>query len=163
MICLDNILRTSIGLMKESGFTLKKKTRSRLYAAETIMDAYNANDIALQVDTPTQAESLLYSLEQAASGIDLHVNAGKTEYMRFNQKGDIPTLNRSSLKLVDKFMYLGSYVLSTESDISMRGAKTWTAIDRLSIIWKSDLSDKMKCVFFQAAVVTSIIIIISCW
>ena len=31
--------------------------------------------------------------------------------------------------------------------------KAWTAIDRLSIIWKSDLTDKMKLSFFQAAVV----------
>ena len=31
--------------------------------------------------------------------------------------------------------------------------KAWTAIDRLSIIWKSDLTNKMKCSFFQAAVV----------
>ena len=31
--------------------------------------------------------------------------------------------------------------------------KTWTAIDRLSIIWKSNLTDKMKRSFFQAAVV----------
>ena len=31
--------------------------------------------------------------------------------------------------------------------------KTWTAIDKLSIIWKSDLADKMKHSFFQVAVV----------
>ena len=31
--------------------------------------------------------------------------------------------------------------------------KAWTAIDKLSIIWKSDLTDKMKSSFFQAAVV----------
>ena len=31
--------------------------------------------------------------------------------------------------------------------------KAWTAIDRLSIIWKSDLTDKMKRSFFQAAFV----------
>ena len=30
--------------------------------------------------------------------------------------------------------------------------KAWTAIDRLSIIWKSDLTDKTKRSFFQAAV-----------
>ena len=30
----------------------------------------------------------------------------------------------------------------------------WIAIDRLSIIWKSDLTDKMKRSFFQAAVVS---------
>ena len=33
-------------------------------------------------------------------------------------------------------------------------AKAWTAIDRLSIIWKSDLSDKTKHSFFQAVVVS---------
>ena len=32
--------------------------------------------------------------------------------------------------------------------------KAWTAINRLSIIWKSDLTDKMKHSFFQAAVVS---------
>ena len=58
-----------------------------------------------------------------------------------------------SLKLVDKFTYLGSSVSSTEKDIDTRLTKAWTAIDRLSIIWKSDLTDKMKRSFFQAAVV----------
>ena len=32
--------------------------------------------------------------------------------------------------------------------------KVWTAIDRLSIIWKSGLSDKIKRSFFQAAAVS---------
>ena len=49
--------------------------------------------------------------------------------------------------------YLGSSISSTETDIDMRLAKAWTAIDRLLVIWKSDLSNKMKCSFFQAAVV----------
>ena len=31
--------------------------------------------------------------------------------------------------------------------------KAWTAIDKLSIIWKSDLTDKMKRSFFQVVVV----------
>ena len=62
--------------------------------------------------------------------------------------------NSSPLKLVDKFTYLGSSVSSTETDINMRLAEPWAAIDRLSVIWKSDLSDKMKCSFFQAAVVS---------
>ena len=52
-------------------------------------------------------------------------------------------------------MYLGSSVSSTESDISMCLAKARTAIDRLLIIWKSDLSDKTKRNIFQAAVVST--------
>ena len=72
----------------------------------------------------------------------------------FNQTGDISTLNGSSLKLVDKFTYLGSSVSSTETDINMQLAKAWTAIDRLSVIWKSDLTDKMMRSFFQAVVMS---------
>ena len=72
----------------------------------------------------------------------------------YNRTGGISTLDGTSLKLVDKFTYLGSSVLSTEKDIDTRLTKAWTAIDRLSIKWKSDLTDKMKRSFFQAAVVS---------
>ena len=65
---------------------------------------------ALPANTPAQAESLLHSLEQAAADIGLHVITDKTEYTCFNQRDDISTLNGSSLKLVDKFTYLGSSV-----------------------------------------------------
>ena len=78
----------------------------------------------------------------------------KLEYMCYNQTGKITTLDGASLKLVDKFTYLGSSVSSTEKDIDTRLTKAWTAIDRLSIIWKSDLTDKMKRSFSQAAVVS---------
>ena len=98
--------------------------------------------------------NLKLQVEQAAIGIGLHINARKTEYMCYNQTGDISTLDGTSLKLVDKFTYLGSSVLSTENDVDTRLMKAWTAIDRLSIIWESDLTDKMKRTFFQAAVVS---------
>ena len=57
------------------------------------------------------------------------------------------------LKLIDKFMNLGSSISSTESDANIHQAKVRSAIDRLSIIWKSDLSNKIKQDFFQSAVV----------
>ena len=63
--------------------------------------------------------------------------------MCYNQTGDISTLEGTPLKLVDKFTYLGSSFESTEKDIETRLAKAWTAINRLSIIWKSDQTDKM--------------------
>ena len=77
--------------------------------------------------------------------------------MCFNRTVDISTLNGNSLKLVDEFTYLGSSVSSIEIDIDTRLAKVWTAIDRLSVIWKSDLTDKMKRSFFQAAVVSMLL------
>ena len=156
------MLRTSINKIRENGFELTKK-RSGRYPAKTITDAEYANDIALLVNTPNQAETLLHSLERAAAGIGLHVNAHKTEYMCYNQTGDISTLDGTSLKLVDKFTYLGSSVSSTEKDIDTRLTKALTAIDRLSIIWKYDLTDKMKRSFFQAAVVSILLYGCTTW
>ena len=95
--------------------------------------------------------------------IGLHVNAHKTEYICYNQTGDISTLDGTSLKLVDKFTYLGSSVSSTEKDIDIRLTKAWTAIDRLSIIWKSDLTDKMKRSIFQAAVISILLYGCTTW
>ena len=105
-------------------------------------------------NTPNQAETLLHSLERAAAGIGLHVNAHKTEYMCYNQTGDIFTVDGTPLKVVDKFTYLGSSVSSTEKDFDTRLTKAWAVINRLSIIGKSDLTDKMKRSFFQAAVLS---------
>ena len=92
-----------------------------------------------------------------------HVNAHKTEYMCYNQTGDISTLDGTPLKLVDKFTYLGSSVSSTKKDINTRLTKAWTAINRLSIIWKSDLTDKMKRSFFRAAVVSILLYGCTTW
>ena len=162
IICLNYVLRTSIDKIRENGFELTKK-RSRRYPAKTITDANYADDIALLANTPNQAKTLMHSLERAAAGIGLRVNAHKTEYMCYNQTGDITTLDGASLKLVDKFTYLGSSVSSTEKDIDTRLTKASTTIDRLSIIWKSDLTDKMKRSFFQAAVVSILLYGCTTW
>ena len=83
--------------------------------------------------------------------------------MCYKQTGDISTLDATPLKLVDKFTYLGSSFSSTEKDIDTRLTKAWTAINRLSIIWKSDLTDKMKRSFFQAAVVSILLYGCTIW
>ena len=107
------MLSTYIDKIKENGFKPTKE-RSRKYPTKKITDADYADDIALLANAPAQAETLLQCLERAAAGISLYVNAHKTEYMCFNQTGDISTLNGSSLKLVQKFTYLGSSVSSTD-------------------------------------------------
>ena len=162
IICLDYVFRTSIDKIRENGFKLTKK-RSRRYPTKTITDADYASDMAIQANTPDQAETLLHSLERAATGIYLYVNAHKTEYMCYNQTGDISTLDGTPLKLVGKFTYLGSSVSSTEKDIDTWLTKVWTAINRLSIIWQSDLTDKMKRSIFQAAVISILLYGCTTW
>ena len=151
--CLHYVLRTSIDIMKDDGFTLAKE-RSRRYPAWTIMDADYTDDIALLANTPAEAETQPNSLEQAVCSIGFHDNADKTEYMCFNQRGDIFTLKGGPLKLEDKFISVGSSISTTEKDINTRLAMAWTAMDNLSVIWKLDLTNTMKRSFFQAAVVS---------
>ena len=138
--------------MKENGFKLAKE-RSRRCPAHAITDTDYANDIVLLANTPAQAESLLHSLEQAAAGIGLHINADKMEYMCFNQRGNTYTLRGGPLKLVDRFTYLRNSISSIKNDINTQLAKAGTAINRLLLIWKSDMTDRIKRSFLQAAVV----------
>ena len=152
----------SIDKMKDNGFKLTKE-RSRIYPTKTITDTDYADDILLLTNTPAQAETLQPSLEWAAVGIGLHINADKTEYMCFHQRDEIATLKGSSLKLVDKFTYLGSNVSSTEMDINTWLAKAWTAINRLSVIWKSNLTNKIKRSVFQAAVMSILLYGCTTW
>ena len=138
-------------------------SNQNLPKATYIQKSDYADDIAILASTPNQAETLLHSLERAAAGIGFHVNAQKTEYMCYNQTSDITTLDGTSLKLVDKIIDLGSSVSSTETDIDTRLTKEWPAIGRLSIIWKSDLTDKMKHSFFQAEVVSILLYGCTIW
>ena len=145
-------------IIKENGFTLQK-AKSRRYLVETKMDPDNTDDITLLANTPTQTESLLHSLGLAAGGIRF---ASKMEHMYFNREA-ISTLNSGPPKLVDKFTYLNNSDSSSENEVNMRLGKMWTAIDRLSIIWKSNLSNKIKRDFFQAAVVSVLLYGCTTW
>ena len=63
--------------------------------------------------------------------------------MHFKQDGAISTLNDKLLILVDHFTYPCSNISSTEKDINICMGKVWSAIDWLSITWKSNLPDKI--------------------
>ena len=92
---IDNILRKN-----QNGFQRNRSTTSQIlticrilegikYPAKTITDVDYANDIVILANIPNQAETLQHSLERAAAGIGLHVNAHKMEYMCYNQTGNI--------------------------------------------------------------------------
>ena len=66
-----------------------------------------------------------------------------------------PFTLRKLLKGVDLSTYLGSNISSTENDVNIHFTKVWNAIDRLLIVWKSDLFNKIKQDFFQANAVST--------
>ena len=98
-ICKNYEFRKSVDKMKCNAFNLTKE-RSRRYRTQTITEADYADDIVVLAIIPTQAEIQVHSLGRKAAGISLQVNALKTEYMYFIQRGDISTQNSSSVKLL---------------------------------------------------------------
>ena len=74
--------------MKEKSFALAKEI-SRKYPTQTITDADYNDEIVLLANIPTRAESQSHSLERAAGGIELHVNANKTESLIKEATSDI--------------------------------------------------------------------------
>ena len=61
------------------------------------------------------------------------------------------------------FNYQGSSVSSTETGINTLLGKARTANDKQSVIRKSDMTDKMKGIFFQAAVVSILLYGCTTW
>ena len=90
----------------------------------------------------------MHILEESEAFIGLRVNAVKTEYMCYNQDGPIETLNKTPIKKVDDFVYLGSNIAFTEKDVLIRISKAWSALEQLRVIWKSTLSEQIKKGFF---------------
>ena len=123
IICLDYVLKER--WMAKIMVSSWQKKGENTYPAQTITNANYAGNIALLVNSPAQAETLVHSLEWEPAGIGVHVNAYKMKYMCCNQS--------SSLKLVDKFTYHRSSVSSNETDINTRLEKTWTTIGHMEV------------------------------
>ena len=83
--------------------------------------------------------------------------------MYFKHEQAISTLSGRPLKLVDKFTYLGRSILSIESDVNIRFAKAWIAIDRLSIVLQFSLTNRIKWDFFKAVVSTILLYGCTMW
>ena len=152
IIVLDYILRQS---MKEDyGLTLIKRRTARVPGL-LVTDLDYADDLSLLSDSLEKAQSLLNELETAAATVGLHVNATKTEFMLINIDEPDPaitTMNGSSLKEVQDFKYLGSYIADSKKDFNTRKGQAWNACNKLQKIWNSKISRATKLKFFKACV-----------
>ena len=107
-------------LKNQNGFGRKWSYSKK---AETIADADNADGLELLANIPSQAKSLLHSLEKVNKCISLYVIPDKRGIVCLNPHGTIPSLNSKYLKLVDHFTRLGSNISSTESDVNIHTGK----------------------------------------
>ena len=154
IIVLDYVMRVALGNEEANlGFTISQR-RSRRHPAEILTDLDFADDIALLSDTLNQAQELLTRVENAAATVGLHMNVSKTKVMAYNIDDDISlsTSNGNHLEKVLDFQYLGSWVDESGKDFNIRKALAWKACNKMSTVWKSNLSTTLKISFFRAAV-----------
>ena len=64
----------------------------------------------------------------------------------------IKTLNNSVLKMVSDYVYLGSYISSSEKDFLTRKGMAWSACNALHKIWTSNLIRTFKLQIFKAVI-----------
>jgi hypothetical protein len=137
----------------ETGIIIEPKKGSR-HPEVRLRDSSYADDIGLLNKSLSLSEDLLHCIENAAMTVGLHLNAAKTELLTVNIPGSesIKSITGKELKRVDKFKYLGSYILDSFQDFKVRKALAWDACNKLERVWISDLDRKLKIRFFRACV-----------
>ena len=154
IIVVDYVLRMSLDTISDKGLEIKPRQSSR-HPAKYLTDTDFADDIALISNSLVNAQCLLQSLEQASNCVGLYLNESKTEYVNkciSDSDFVIKSLNNTLLKMVSDYVYLGSYISSSEKDFMTRKGMAWTACNALHKIWTSNLSRDFKLKIFKAAI-----------
>ena len=154
IIVVDYCMRQALDDYPELGFTLTP-AKSRRVRAEHFSDVEFADDIGLIANSIAEMQSILEKVETAANSVGLHMNVGKTKYMTANLWGPDERIWAKSGIPVEKktnFLYLGSWIRSTESDIKVRKAKAWAACHKLKRIWTSNIKKSIKTRLFISTV-----------
>ena len=154
IMVVDYVMRVSIDTISEKGYQLHPKRGSR-QPAEYLTDTDFADDIALISQSLEHVQDLLQSLEQASNGVGLYLNETKTECLnRCLSNADllVKTLSGSSLKMVEDYVYLGSFISSSEKDFNTRKGMAWSACNDMHQIWTSQLPKSIKLEIFRATV-----------
>ena len=101
------------------------------------------------------AQYPLQSLEQAQNCVGLYLNETKTEFVNMctsDNDFSIKTMNNTLLKMVSDYVYLGSYISSSEKDFLTRKGMALSACNAMHKIWKSNLSRDYKLNIVKAAI-----------
>ena len=155
IIVVDYILRVSVDTKSEEGVQLSPKLGTR-HQAKHLTDTDFADDIALISRSIQGVQKLLSALEYASNCVGLYLNELKTEHLHksFTNQPivDVKTLNNSSLRRVDDYKYLGSFISSSEKDFQIRKGLAWAACNKLHAIWSSKLTDKIKLLTFHTII-----------
>jgi hypothetical protein len=156
---IDYVMRISLRRTHDVGLTIHEKKSNRIRKV-VISDLDYADDIVLLSDNLDDAQLLLSTVEEVAEQIGLVINHKKTEFIALGSildelLNDVSKglfLKAGPIECVEDFKYLGSWVMSSSKDISVRIPLAWAAAKKLNRIWKSHLDRKLKVSFFQAVI-----------
>ena len=99
-----------------------------------------------------QSQLQLQDTSNRAKKVSLEVNIKKTEAMTNQAKNGTIKLDGETIKWVENFKYLGSMMLSSETDIKIRKGQAWGAFWKMKDIWKSiKISLTLKINIFKAS------------
>ena len=99
-----------------------------------------------------QSQLQLQYTSNRAKEVGLEVNIKKTEAMTNQAKNGTIKLDGETIKWVENFKYLGSMMLSSETDIKIRKGQAWGAFWKMKDIWKSiKISLTLKINIFKAS------------
>ena len=101
-----------IDALNNTTYTLEN-ARSRRFPAIKFTNADYTDDLGLITNKIGDAEKLLHALEDAAAQTGVYISANKTEYVCYNQNGEIKIIKGKALNKVENFTYLGSNISST--------------------------------------------------
>ena len=128
IICLDYVLSNSLKDIENLGLIITER-KSRRYPATRETDIEYADDIAITTNSIEEANTILHQIEEISKEIGLCINVSKTEYMSLNEDSSVSmsmkSLNGEAIKNVLDFKYLGSYIASTDNDVSIRIGKAY--------------------------------------
>jgi hypothetical protein len=163
---LDYVLRRAI-TDDSLGFKYSDRKSSR-YPAKYVTDLDFADDIGLFSDSIINIQGMINAVEREALKVGLKINTNKTEYMligRWENLSDIVLFTTTgSLRRVNDFKYLGSWLRDSTADFLARKALAWKACIRLVKIWKSDsITRKLKINLFKACVESVLFYNASTW
>ena len=85
---------------------------------------------------------------------------GSREYITYEQVLASPAVSFGALLIGQLSNYLKRFSLNQESaqrNVNICIGRTWTVINMISTLWKSNLSDKIKRKFFQASAISVLV------
>ena len=151
IIVIDYVMKNAVADANQErnthGFLTNHREGTRyreIKPATYVNDLDFADDIALLENDRSACQAQLTNTSKRANQVGLYINYKKTEIMKTTSEDAKITVDGHDIKYVNNFKYLGSMMLSSESDFLVRRGQAWSAFDKMKTIWRSKKNSRHK-------------------